>query len=391
MEILFISHKYPPTIGGMEKQCYELIAQAEKNHIVHKIVHNSEEESKFSFLKNLKSRVKKILAAHPSIQVIHLNDGLMGIFTYWIKSYTNIPVVVTFHGLDLVFPNYFYQRLIKNKHSKYAGAICVSTATKNDCLERNFNPEKVFVVPNGVDHSIAEYQSDEAKINVYFKDKYDIDLKQKKIIATLGRPVQRKGFSWFLQNVIPNLDDDVITIMVGPLAPKKKKKWWQFLLPNSLLKQIELATGGLSDEENIQTILKDEKLKKKVIQTGKLPFGQVLDILTIADLFVMPNLKKWGDAEGFGLVALEASLRKTVVLASKLEGIPEAIQNNKNGFLLPSGDAKVWTETVKKMLEEKSNLNKKGEEFQKFTLQNYGWEKMTNGYLDVFEKIINQN
>jgi len=97
MEILFISHKYPPTIGGMEKQSFELIRHAAQNHKVHKLVHDGQVESKVSFFRKIKLRVKRILKLHPQIDVIHLNDGLMGLFLLWLKTYTDISVVVTFH------------------------------------------------------------------------------------------------------------------------------------------------------------------------------------------------------------------------------------------------------------------------------------------------------
>lgn len=389
MEILFISHKYPPGIGGMEKQCFELITQAEKNHVIHKIVHNAEQESKLVFFIKLKTRTKNILKKFPAISIIHLNDGLMGMFTLWLKKYTTIPVILTFHGLDLVFPNRFYQAFIAKKYHRYDAAICVSSATAKECIKRNFEPQKVFVVPNGVDQEIAKYTNSPQQFITDFNQKYNTDISHKKIIALLGRPVQRKGFSWFLEKVLPQLNDEVMVIMVGPFSDTAKTPLWKKLLGKKLADQVELAQGGLSDERKISGLLKNPVIQKKVIQTGKLPFHEVLEVLSLASLFVMPNVKKEGDAEGFGLVALEASLRKAVVLASDLEGIPEAIQDGKNGYLLPSEDREIWIEKIKSMLQDSQKLKVTGEAFQKYTLDHYSWEKMAEGYLEVFRKVIN--
>jgi len=354
MEILFISHKYPPTIGGMEKQCYEL-------------------------------------KENPGIQVIHLNDGLMGIFSMWIKSYTSIPVVLTFHGLDLVFPNRIYQRILSKRFTKkFDGFISVSTATAEESIQRGFPKEKVFVVPNGVDHQIADFKFDRAEMLSKFKKQFGVDLNSKKILVTLGRPVRRKGFSWFLENVAPRLEEDVLVMMIGPFKTKKKKSIWRFFIPKKIREQMQLATGGLSDEEKITILLQNQDLRKKVIQTGKVPFEDLLTLLNLAHLFIMPNVKMWGDAEGFGLVALEASLCKAVVLASNLEGIPEAIQNEKNGFLLPSKHIEVWEEKIKSLLADPNQLENLGIQFQQFTLENYSWEKMANQYIEVFRKVINK-
>lgn len=390
MEILFISHKYPPAIGGMEKQCFELITHAAHNHKVHKLVHIAKEESKLSFFLKLKSNVKQILKQNPEIDIIHLNDGLMGLFLFWLKKYTSIPVVVTFHGLDLVFPNKWYQRLIGNKYTQYDAAICVSSATAMESVKRKFRAKNVFVVPNGVDHEIADFKSNKEKFIPEFEKKYQTRIANKRIIAMLGRPVQRKGFSWFLKEVLPSLKEDVMVVMVGPLSGNNKTPLWKSLLPKSIAKQIELAQGGLSDEAAINKALQNPKIKNRVIQTGKLPFNEVLEILSMASLFAMPNVKRAGDAEGFGLVALEASLRNTVVLASHLEGIPEAIQHGKNGFLLPTADVNKWIDKIYELLESSNQLSQTEQEFKAFTLQNYGWEKMTREYVEVFEQVINR-
>lgn len=56
-------------------------------------------------------------------------------------------------------------------------------------------------------------------------------------------------------------------------------------------------------------------------------------IYLLCPTFLIP-----GDVEGFGLVALEASMRGTYILASGIDGITDAVIN-KNGTLLPAGDA----------------------------------------------------
>ncbi len=387
MEILFISHKFPPTIGGMEKQSFELISRTSEQHKVHRLIHTGETESKLRFFLSLKRRIKKILRANPGIEIIHLNDGLMGLFTLWLKRYTPIPVVITFHGLDLVFPNRIYQWFIK-KYTRYDAAICVSTATAEQAIQRGFKESQVFVVPNGVDHEIARYQSDRAKSIEAFQTKYGIDLRKKKILTMLGRPVQRKGFSWFLEKVVPLLDEDYQIIMIGPRKPSKPPSLPARMVPKYIRDQISLAKGGLNDEARIIELLKNPEIKAKVIETGKVPFNELLDLLSLAHLFIMPNIKMPGDAEGFGLVALEASLREAVVLASNLEGIPEAIQDSKNGFLLPSAEPGIWTHKIKSLFKNSQALKTHSQSFKTFTLNNYSWQKMVDGYLDVFSILL---
>lgn len=50
--------------------------------------------------------------------------------------------------------------------------------------------------------------------------------------------------------------------------------------------------------------------------------------------------------EGFGLVCLEACQAGTLVLAADIDGIPQAIQHQKNGLLLSPQDADAWIQLI---------------------------------------------
>ncbi len=388
MEILFISHKYPPTIGGMEKQSYELVTVTEKKHKVHKVVLIRDKESRFSFFTKLKSRVKTVLRENPGIDIIHLNDGLMGYFGLWLQSYTNIPTVLTFHGLDLVFPPSLYQEKIVPRFKGFDGFICVSEATAQEARNRGFDDKKIFVVSNGVDHDLAKIKTNKDEVIQSFKQRFGVDLQGRKIIAGLGRPVRRKGFSWFMEHVLPRLGEDVLFVLTGPVPESNRPPWWKRSLPGKWVNRIELFLGDTNDGLRIEELKKREDIRKRTLHTGKLPFNELMAFLGMADLFVMPNVKVEGDAEGFGLVALEASLRKTPVLASNMEGITQAIQDGKNGYLLPSQDADAWVNKIHELLLDRDALGKLGEQFQKYTLDTFSWDKMAEEYVEVFEEIL---
>jgi glycosyltransferase involved in cell wall biosynthesis len=65
--------------------------------------------------------------------------------------------------------------------------------------------------------------------------------------------------------------------------------------------------------------------------------GRVDDIATLlaaADLMVMPSHQ-----EGLGVAALEAMAAGVPVIASRVGGLPEAVQDGETGILVPPGDA----------------------------------------------------
>lgn len=385
MEILFITHKYPPSIGGMEKQSYELINGVSQHHKVHTLVYDNK-SSKIAFLLTLKGKVKKILEDNPNISVIHLNDGLMALFAYPIKKITDKPILVTLHGLDIVFPNKFFQKIVVNRFKRLDGVIAVSQATAEECLKRGFDQEKVFVVRNGVDISMSKIY-DKLGYRRILEKCLGISLDGKKILVSIGRSVRRKGFSWFLTKVMPKLDKDVIYLIIGPPQKHIKKiNFFMKLLPESIAHQFALLLGLGMDELDIQNALKKPQLEKRAFYLGKLPFNDMIQTLKASDLFVMPNIKVNGDAEGFGLVALEAAICGVPVIASALEGITCAVRDGLNGFLAEPENETAWVEKIDTLLSDRISLKQFGELSQRYTIKHYAWDKMVNGYIEIFEK-----
>lgn len=385
MEILFISHTYPPSVGGMEKQSYELITGCTQFCKVHTLVFNGS-SSKIAFLLSIKTRVKKILLENPGISLIHVNDGLMAAFSYSIKKITSVPIVATIHGLDIVFPAGWFQHFIVPRYKKLDGIIAVSNATAQECLNRGFDPLKVFVVRNGVDASLSTITKVDGYREILSK-KIGISLDDKRILVSVGRVVKRKGFSWFLHKVLPSLDKSVVYLHIGPF--QKNIKLLQMLLkflPAKISHHIILFFSLGMDESEMRIAVSNPTIRNRAFMLGKVSFGEMVQVLKCSDLFIMPNIKVDGDAEGFGLVALEAAMCDLPVVASGIEGITCAVLDGKNGYLLPLGDEGMWIDKISKLLNDK-DLKKFGLSAKEFTLKNYSWKKMVEGYIDVFRDL----
>lgn len=380
MKILFISHKYPPAIGGMEKHAFELLTRLAEVHEVIPLIYNNK-EGRFAFFRKLEKRAKRCLKEHADIDLIYVNEGLLACFVARFKRWTKIPIVATIHGLDIVFPNVFYQYFVKKQLSKLDGLIAVSRATQEVCIERGISPNKVFIVPNGVDHELAVVKRDPEFLSK-FEEKYQLQLQNKKVLVTMGRPVKRKGFSWMVKKVMPYLSKDTILVLVGP----RKGIRYPFLnyLPSFISRQLEVLLSIANDEKELVKGTQISANKHRILEVGKLPFEEVVQLLKMAHLFVMPNKKVLGDMEGFGLVALEAAISGTPVVASGIEGIKDAVHEGGNGYLLPAESPSVWIDKIKDILKQEKALTQFSQEVSPYTIAEFSWEKMVKAYNRIF-------
>lgn len=387
MEILFVSHKYPPATGGMEKQSYELINGMKSITQVYHIVFDGQ-ESRFNFFISLGKRIRQLVKLHPGISVIHFNDGLLGAFSMLHYGYRHLKRTVTLHGLDVVFPGFLYQRLIVPRFTRFDLIFAVSRATADACRFRGIADEKIVVVNNGVAiHSSSKPCRSEV-LKLLF-DKYFADVQSKKLLVTIGRPVKRKGFSWFIKNVMPHLHEDFILILIGPLETKESF-FGRIIrsMPAGFRSRIELFLGTSSDEYVLNRLLIDEDAtKKRVIHLGKLPTSEIDAILSVADAFIMPNIEVEGDMEGFGLVCLEAALRGLTVFASASGGITDAISHGSNGFLLPPGHVASWVQQLNLIVEDEAAVILDPQEVIDYSAKRFSWKKMCDDYYAHFSRL----
>jgi colanic acid/amylovoran biosynthesis glycosyltransferase len=80
---------------------------------------------------------------------------------------------------------------------------------------------------------------------------------------------------------------------------------------------------------------------------------RVRELLGQADVFVMASF-----AEGLPVVLMEAMAAGVPVVATRIAGIPELVEDGKNGFLVPAGDPAAAATAVRRLLEDAELRNR---------------------------------
>ncbi|MBC6409854.1 MAG: glycosyltransferase family 4 protein [Ekhidna sp.] len=373
--LLFVTHKYPPSTGGMQKQSFELIEYAKKNIKTSSIIYRSNYPKIFFLLSVTFRSFFKVLVDR-SIKLVHANDGLMALFLTPLLLIKRVRLCATVHGLDVVFDFSPYRWWVRRCLSKFSFLISVSEATCEECVKIGIPGHKIHFIPNAVE--LPDTIKKDAEFRNWIEEKYEVSLGNKLIISSVGRPVPRKGFGWFAKNVLPSIPHSIYLIAGTEMESSGVMLTLRRILPRSIFEKLCKMLGVPLD-----TIALTEIAKKgnQLVLLGKISKEKLLQTYLHTDLFVMPNLHVKGDFEGFGLVALEAGVSGAVCLAADVDGIPSAIKDGVNGFLLESGKPDVWIDKIAK-LSEKDEISKAK---KKFKADQITWDEIGERYLCLFE------
>ena len=101
----------------------------------------------------------------------------------------------------------------------------------------------------------------------------------------------------------------------------------------------------------------------------------------------MPNVDVPGDIEGFGIVAIEGGAAGLAVVASRLQGIQEAVTPGENGILLEWDDNQAFVDTIFDLIEDPEKRKAIGEKARRYVIENYSWEKIAGMYSKVFAEL----
>lgn len=355
-KILFISRAYPPITGGIENQNYELSVWLPKIATVTTIANRKGKKWLPIFLPWV---LLQTLWLAPKYDVILLGDGVLSVIGYILKkAYPKTPILSVVHGLDITFTSKIYQRFwVKKFLPSLDRLIAVGNETIRTGIAYGIPAEKFVFIPNGVDTDKC-FHPDISQTQL--EHILGENISDKKILLTSGRLAKRKGVAWFIHNVVPKLPDNILYIVAG---------------------------DGI-DKENILNAIQETQTSDKVKILGFVTDETRDILLNTCDIFIQPNIKIAGDIEGFGISVIEASSCKLPVIASKLEGLQDAIQDGMNGYLVESENAQAYIDKINMLLADDAQRESFGEKVREYTINHFQWSIIAQKYLDIIQQHI---
>lgn len=379
LEILFITWNYPPKLGGMETMLSQLVANLHSHDCIRLIgpydpdyEHQQNEsiirpsrDGLLRFLLTALARGNQVIEKQKP-DVIVAGSALLTPVVYLLGRVFRIPVVINIHGLDLLYDNFFYQRMIRTLLPRCNLMCANSRQTGQLAVNQGVAPEKICVSHPGLDFS--EF-ANPPQLEV-LESKYA--LKDRRIILSAGRLASRKGIPEFIQHVLPRVVarfPDSLFLIVG-----------------------ENPTQSLLHKEDvkarIQTQIANEHLADHVRLLGHVSREELIQLYFACDLFVLPALETQGDIEGFGIVLSEASAAGKPVVATRSGGIPDAVVDGESGILTEPGDWARMEEVIGQLLTTPDLCVELGQFGRERARNELDWPIIGNRYHDLLTALV---
>jgi len=142
-----------------------------------------------------------------------------------------------------------------------------------------------------------------------------------------------------------------------------------------------LIVGEGSIRSDLETQARDLGISEDVVFAGYREDTD--DLLRAMDIFVLPSL-----SEGIPMALLEAMAASRVVIASRVGGIPEVIDDGVEGFLVEPRDVNGLTETCLRLIQSPVMAKEMGEKARKRVERDFSAEEMAHRVASLYHELI---
>ncbi|TCK75510.1 N-acetyl-alpha-D-glucosaminyl L-malate synthase BshA [Acidipila rosea] len=145
-----------------------------------------------------------------------------------------------------------------------------------------------------------------------------------------------------------------------------------------------LLIGDGPDRSSAEWLAHSKGIQHRVHFLGKQ--DSVNELLPLADLMIMPS-----ELESFGLAALEAMACCVPAIATRVGGVPELIEDGKNGRLFPVGAIDEMAAAALDLLTDDEKLNAMAATARQTAQQRFCTTRIIPAYERYYERVIERS
>jgi glycogen synthase len=291
-----------------------------------------------------------------------------------------VPLVITVHSLEPLRPwkrerlgrGYDLSTWVERTALEMADAVvAVSRRDQEEILTRfEVRPERVHVVPNGVDTRL--YRPVDGKATL---DELGIDA-SRPFVLFVGRISRQKGIHHLLraaERLSPEIG--LVLVAASPDSPE-------------LERELERTVDDLRGRRSRVTWIRE-----------MLPRETTVALYSEAAVFCCPSVY-----EPFGIINLEAMACETPVVGTAVGGIREAVVHGETGLLVafeprsrddaeaadPDRLADELARAIEQLVEDPSRAARMGQRGRKRVIERYGWDQVAEMVYEIYESVLEE-
>jgi len=248
-----------------------------------------------------------------------------------------------------------YDKYVKFPTLKNVSCIMVYTEEqKRKISELGIEPEKIFVITNGVDYK----RFSTSKKSNYFRKKYNIQNKYKIIVCVVSRMIPFKN----------------LELVINAIFQLKEKHKKVFLI----------VVGSKTDKEyykKLVSLIKNLKLENQIFFHSEVDNDKIHNIYKSADIFALPSKP----LEGMNLSTLEAMSSGLPIITSHVNVTSDIVKETNSGFVID--DLESFVSSVEKLITTENLRKKLGNNGKKF-MKDYSWDKIVLKIENIFQSLV---
>ena len=278
-----------------------------------------------------------------------------------VSALRGLPLVVSMHGSDVsLAERHWLTAAAAGATLRIASAATACSADLHmRALRLGARPERARVLPYGVDPQ-AFCPRPDARREV----RAELGLREgQPLVLALGRLVYKKGFN--------------ILLDAWPAVLRQH--------PNARLAIV--GDGDLRDELAQQADALG--VVASVCFTGQLPRARTSNYLASADVFVVPSVRdQSGNVDGLPNTLLEGMGSARPIVATRLAGIPQVIDDGTHGLLVPERDDAALAGAIVRLLDDGALAARLGANARARIERELTWDATARLWEDVYEAAL---